>query len=308
MNKILLYGLVVLDFLGFFMAISIIECVGKTSPGCQRAVTSPVSWVGAIAALVCTILYLRKHPLSINVLTKPSFPWFFGVYYFFALIFFGENTPEIVGYLRGLPLGAPGTHASLMEPSLFFTGNSGTFVNLLGFAAIAAFFAILFRKLNFLTALVGAVLTGTFAEYITHVGKGPEIPEGFDLVGNFSGTIIGFVTVWTEITLVPVLLFAGVRRVWKDKGVYVLTVVMILLNILSYVFFLYERDVAKNVQSGYLNNQAEVMLPVNTCPDQIQMDNGKVIAYKNGQEMFIKGQVQMDWIQANCSNLKNQKR
>lgn len=311
MKKALTYLLVILDIFAFAAFTSFASCFGKTDQTCTNAIGSPVTWFAIILAVISTGFYMYKRskgglpllPFSPNLLEKPNIPWIYGLYYFLALIFWGENLPEIAGYLKGLPLGAPGTHASLMNPALFFTGNSGTALNLLGFAAISLAVTALFKKLNFLLAFIGSNAIGTTIEYVTKLGRPPEVPEGFDIYNNLWGTILNFILLWSLIILGPYIVFKGVSKVWGSKGIVVLIGVMLFLNIGFYFFSKYEMEVLKNVQPGYLGGARDV-LPKNICPDQIVLDNGKPFAYKDGKALSIEGNTQFDWIKTNCPNVK----
>lgn len=308
MSKVAIYGLVVLDFLAFLASTSFASCFSTDTQTCKSSITSPVTWLLIVLALIGTGFYLYKrhqNKLSIlpfNVLGKPNLSWLYFPYYFLALIFWGENVPEIAGYLKGLPLGAPGTHASLMNPALFFTGNSGTALNLITFAMMSFAIAVFFRKLMFIAAVAGTIGMGTLIEYVTKLGKPQGGPEGFDVYNNFWGTIINFMWLWLLLALVPYFIFSLVYRAWKTKGAVVLIVLMFLLNIASYFYFRYEMYTLKNVVPGFLD-QADV-LPANTCPDQLVTEDGKLFAYKDGKGFAIKDQAGVEWINQNCPNLK----
>lgn len=311
MGKILSYGLIILDFIAVFLALSILQCLGNSSLECQKSVSSPISWLGVIVAFSATGFYMyRRHqaklstlPFKINLLAKPNVPWSYAVYYFFALIFFGENVPEIVGYLKGLPLGAPGTHASLMNPQLFFQGNSGTTINLISFAAMSLAFTVLFRRTRLIIAIAGSVMMGVLIEYVTKIGKPQGGPEGFDIYNNFWGTILTFIWLWTLLTILPYVIFSVVNRAWKTRGVISLIILMVVLNIVSYFFFRYEIYVLGNIQPGFLSSNTDI-LGDGVCPDKLVNDNGKQFAYKGGKGFFIKDQVQSEWIFKNCPNIQ----
>jgi len=191
-NRFLTYCLALLDLLAVFAATSIGQCLGVNTPKCEGSANSGPSWLIILLAVICTFYFLYKRhkanlpllPFKINLLEKPKLSWSYAIYYFFALIFFGENLPELSGYLRGLPLGAPGTHASLMNPVLFFTGNGSTLFDLSIFVIISLLFGIFFRYLNFLAAYLLSVTSGMLLETIMNFGKKIG-PEGFDLTNNF---------------------------------------------------------------------------------------------------------------------------
>lgn len=311
MSKSVVYGLVVLDVLAALMITSFASCLGGIGEECSKSLGSPITWLVMLVAGIANGVYIYKRrkagrpalPFEINLLHRPDVPWLYFPYYFLALILWGENVPEIAGYLKGLPLGAPGTHASLMNPALFFQGNSGTTLNLITFAMMAFVFTLLWRKLNFVVALLGSNAIGTSIEYVTKIGKPQDGPEGFDIYNRFWGTMLTFVWLWTLLTVLPYLIFKLVYKSWRTTGVWVLIVFMLLLNIASYFFFRYEMYVLKNVQPGFLGESFDT-LPDMTCPDQVVMDKGKPFAYKNGKGVFIKDQNNVDWIKANCQQVE----
>ncbi|MBI2599893.1 hypothetical protein HYW43_03170 [Candidatus Daviesbacteria bacterium] len=310
MRKILIYLLVLLDVVAILVSSSFAVCLGPSKQECQSSLTSPITWAILLLASALTGFYIYKRrkqglpslPFKLSLLDKLNVPWSYFPYYFFALIFWGENMPEIAGYLKGLPLGAPGTHASLMNPALFFQGNSGTTINLITFAMMSFAITVFYKKLNFVLAWIGTAILGTIIEYVTKLGKPQGGPEGFDIYNNFLGTILNFMWLWTLLALVPYFIFRVVEGAWKTKGVVVLTVLMVLLNIASYFFSYYEMYVLKNIQPGFLSNVD--VLPVNTCPDQLVIEDGKPFAYKGGKGMFIKDQADVDWIKNNCPDIK----
>lgn len=304
---------VILDILAMLVSASIFPCISNTSSECQKAVSSPISWLIIIIAISNTGFYIYKRSkkrlslLPFSFLSKPNVSWIYAIYYFFALIFWGENLPEISGYLKGLPLGAVGTHASLMEPSLFFTGDSGTFLNLVGFFAIACAFAFFFRKFNLILAFILSIALGSTVEFMTHLKRPQEIPEGFDLVNNFTGTVLTFIWLWSLMVIVPFIIYQLVNNSWKLKGIKVLIVVMILLNIASYFFFLYERDVLHNILPTENNNQKSYNiqnLPANTCPDNFVIENGNRLVVKDRIKYKIADPEAAGWIQNNCPSLQ----
>lgn len=312
MSKVLTYGLIVLDLLAFLAATSFASCFSSDTQTCQKSITSPVTWFLIVLALISTAFYLYKRHqagssiLPFNFLGEPNVPWIYALYYFFALIFWGENVPEIAGYLKGLPLGAPGTHASLMNPELFFQGNSGTTLNLITFGGMAFAIAFFFRKFNLLAAVASTVVMGALIEYVTKLGKPQGGPEGFDVYSNPWGSMLNFMWLWLLLALVPYVIFALFNRAWKTRGVIVLIVLMVILNIASYFYFRYQIYDLKNIQPGFLSSSSGDILPAKTCPDQLMMDNGKPIAYKNGQPFQVGNQSDLDWIKTNCPNLQNQ--
>lgn len=258
-NRFFLYGLILLDLLGIFAFISIIRCFGVSTPSCEESINSGPSKLIILLAIVGTAFYLYKRykanlpllPVKIDLLAKPNFPWSFALYYFFALIFFGENLPELTGYIRGMPLGTPGTHASLMNPALFFTGNGSTFLDLSVFAGIAILFGIFFRFLNVLVAYVLSVISGMLLETKMNFGKAAG-PEGFDLTNKLWRTELDFFRIWSLIIILPFIIFWAVNKYWGGRGITIAILVLIFLNIACYFFFKYQIEVLKHVQPGFL--------------------------------------------------------
>lgn len=276
----------------FYFLSSNVTCFGEVSERCGDVnELGTLTAVGLAIANTVLARWKYKGYLSFGFTWQGdrTFPASFIPFFVFGAVFLGEHLPVIIGMLAGR-YSLPGAKPSPLD--LGGLGDVG--VVFVIFAVFGTILWLLFRFVSWPVVFLGGATLGALAEGFLFVHR-EAAAGGADWVSNPLAAILGAVTVWGILSLVPYSLFRQIDRRWGVRGRQVAIAVVLLLNVLSLGFFAYQKYVV-----GLVNYEASG-LPIGICPDRLVDQVGQpTVAYLNGLTIIKLEPGAHDWIQTHC--------
>lgn len=205
---------------------------------------------------------------------------------FFVLTFFliGEQLPALPTYLFGPGLGGGGPD----KLHILDLGLSDSLHRPVAYLIIGTVIWVLYRIFTWpLAWFVGAVLWILEQQTLTPLDQRPTLISAIVFTSTF----------WVLLTLVPYFIYRGVGSKWGGVGIRNAILIVLVINILIFLFFAFQIYVLHN---SYRSSGPGLGLPPNTCPERLIIEKDKqTTAYWDGKILPVSSEVQ-NWVEENC--------